>query len=86
MFQLVGCLRYCINDTTYFGGNYRPKHVEPIEIITKFLLLLLVGYLYYCTLLWYVRCCSLTCTYGSIGVRITTLRKEAEGSLGMVVI
>jgi len=30
------------------GRNYHPKHVELIEIITKPLLLHLVGYLYYC--------------------------------------
>ena len=30
------------------GRNYRPKHVEPIEIINKLLLLHLVGCLYYC--------------------------------------
>jgi len=30
------------------GRNYRPKHVELIEIINKLLLLLLVGCLYYC--------------------------------------
>ena len=29
------------------GRNYRPKHVEMIEIINKPLLLYLVGYLYY---------------------------------------
>jgi len=29
------------------GGNYRPKHVEQIEIINKLLLLHLVGCLYY---------------------------------------
>jgi hypothetical protein len=29
------------------GRNYRPKHVELIEIINKSLLLHLVGYLYY---------------------------------------
>ena len=31
------------------GRNYRPKHVELIEIINKPLLLHLVGCLYYCT-------------------------------------
>ena len=30
------------------GRNYRPKHVELIEIIIKLLLLHLVGCLYYC--------------------------------------
>ena len=28
--------------------NYHPKHVELIEITNKLLMLLLVGYLYYC--------------------------------------
>ena len=31
------------------GRNYRPKHVELIEIIIKLLLLHLVACLYYCT-------------------------------------
>ena len=30
------------------GRNYRPKHVELIGIVNKLLLLLLVGFLYYC--------------------------------------
>ena len=30
------------------GRNYRPKHVELIEITNKLLLLHLVGCLYYC--------------------------------------
>ena len=30
------------------GRNYRPKHVELIEIVIKLLLLHLVGCLYYC--------------------------------------
>jgi len=29
------------------GRNYRPKHVEPVKILIKLLLLHLVGYLYY---------------------------------------
>ena len=33
--------------STCFGRNYRPKHVELIEIINKLLLLHLVGCLYY---------------------------------------
>ena len=32
--------------STCFGRNYRPKHVELLEIINKPLLLHLVGYLY----------------------------------------
>jgi len=32
------------------GRNYRPKHVELIEITNKLLLLHPVGCLYYCTL------------------------------------
>jgi len=30
------------------GRNYRPKHVELIEVTNKLLLLYLVGCLYYC--------------------------------------
>jgi len=30
------------------GRNYRPKHVEPVEIVNKPLLLHVVSYLYYC--------------------------------------
>jgi len=31
------------------GLNYHPKHVEPIQIINKLLLLHVVGCLYYCS-------------------------------------
>ena len=39
---------YTQSSTPGDGRNYRPKHVELIEITNKLLLLHLVGYSYYC--------------------------------------
>ena len=51
MLRIVGALYHKLethSSAPEDGRNYRPKNVELIEIISKLLLLHLVGCLYYC--------------------------------------
>ena len=51
--RCIVCTVSCKHSAPEDGRNYLPKHVELIEIISKLLLLHLVGCLHYCMLLYF---------------------------------
>ena len=51
------CLLVALSIAPEDGRNYRPKHVDLIEVTNTLLMLRLVGYFYYCkSLLFYESC------------------------------